>query len=48
MSERFAVIAYEQHLRRMARERRGKDTLALGLALSVILNFALVALVVSR
>lgn len=48
MSERVAVIAYEQHLRRMARERRGKDALALGLTLSVILNIALLALVVSR
>lgn len=36
-----SMIRLEDHLRRVSRERRGKDALIVGLSLSVVLNWAL-------
>ena len=36
-----SMIRLEDHLRRVNRERRGKDALLVGLGLSVVLNWAL-------
>ena len=36
-----SMVRLEDHLRRINRERRGKDALMVGLSLSVVLNWAL-------
>ena len=36
-----SMVRLGDHLRRVNRERRGKDALLVGLALSVVLNWAL-------
>lgn len=38
---RPSMVRLEDHLRRVNRERRGKDALIVGLGLSVLLNWAL-------